>query len=303
MARLKKANQPKRVPPEGEDIIENDESCSDELQSEDLSFVPTNFDENRSVDLCIFDFWYVGEYYSIRDLSFRFNTHAINKMRKKCSPDFKVTYLGEEVTGKDILALLEKGWLNDNVINFFFIAIFANRQSIVKGWDHSFVGFSKDVFFRTSFVTEAITDDFKSVNESKIESIVNNLIDGGDIKNVDRIFIPVNYKNMHWFLIVLNVENKVLEYYDSLWSVYKNNATMKALFRSLQKVFDVLYEMSTLDHELKKQEWKPTFNAETNQQQNADDCGIFTILNAELINLNSESFVDQECIVINPNEI
>ena len=298
MARLKKANQPKRVPPEGEDTMENDES-SDELQSEDLSFVPTNDDDNSDEHLRFFDEWYTGEYRSIFVLSARFETDDIDKMKKKCSSDFKVTHLGEEVTGEDILALLENGWLNDNVINFFFIAIFANRQSIMEGWNHTFVGFSKDVFFRTSFVPETITDDFKSINESKIQSIVNKLIDGGDIKNVDRIFIPVNFKDTHWFLIVLNVENKVLEYYDSLWSVYKNNATMKELFLSLQKVFDVLYEMSTLNHELKEQEWKPTFNAEINQQENSDDCGIFTILNAELININCESFVVQDCLALN----
>ena len=84
-------------------------------------------------------------------------------------------------------------------------------------WDHPSVAFSKDVYFCTSFVPEAITNDFKTIHKTNIESIVKNLIEDGDIKNIDRIFIPVNFEDMHWLFIVLNVESKELEYYDSLW--------------------------------------------------------------------------------------
>ena len=60
--------------------------------------------------------------------------------------------------------------------------------------------------------------------------------------------------------------------------------------------FDVLYEMSTLDDDLKTQQWNSRFNAETNPQLNGNDCGIFVILNAKLINLNSKPSIDQNVI-------
>ena len=41
-------------------------------------------------------------------------------------------------------------------------------------------------------------------------------VPGGNIFNLKRLFLPINEGNVHWTLAVINMETKIIEYYDSL---------------------------------------------------------------------------------------
>ena len=43
-----------------------------------------------------------------------------------------------------------------------------------------------------------------------------NKVIGGNIFALKRLFIPINYRHDHWGLGVIHVQNKLIQYYDSM---------------------------------------------------------------------------------------
>jgi sentrin-specific protease 1 len=88
------------------------------------------------------------------------------------------------------------------------------------------------------------------------------------------ILVPVHLGN-HWCMMGVNVPNKCITYYDSMggrnWRVLE---TMRSFLVSEAR------ERGTADPE-DVQSWKLVCCADTPQQQNGSDCGVFACVIAE----------------------
>lgn len=112
-----------------------------------------------------------------------------------------VNNYGIAFTRGELRGLIKKHWITDDTINYIF-SIW-NDLSMING--------SRHVFVSTFFMDRLHNDgDYSFSNVYKWFN------EGEDIKNDSVLYIPVNIKNMHWTLIVIDMQAKTLKYYDGL---------------------------------------------------------------------------------------
>ena len=118
---------------------------------------------------------------------------------------------------------------------------------------------------------------------------VQSLGDGleGGLFSQDKIFVPINISNSHWLFLLVDINEKVIELYDSIGGAPnpRNNKYMWAMRRFL---YDMKYKGSTIDSRPNFEEWKHSWATRdmtrySPKQGNDDDCGVFTILSIYLI--------------------
>jgi len=123
----------------------------------------------------------------------------------------------------------------------------------------------------TKLLDEGATNKYTYMNVSSWS----NYVPGGDIFNLDKVFMPINIKDTHWSLGVIFVKEKRIQYYDSLG-------------------WDGTYYLRVL-HEYIKDEWRCKKGTEmklsgwtlvnttmdTPKQGNGFDCGVFIMMFAE----------------------
>lgn len=108
---------------------------------------------------------------------------------------------GYSLTRKQIRGLASKEWLNDDIINFTF--------SI---WNEiATLNDTRNLFVCTFFMDQLQGNGIYGF--SNVRSWFHN---GEDIKDNSILFIPININNTHWTLLVINMEEKSLKYYDGL---------------------------------------------------------------------------------------
>ena len=94
-----------------------------------------------------------------------------------------------------------------------------------------------------------------------------------DLEEKDMIFIPIN-KAEHWRLVVFNVKEELLTYYDSILGTRKTSNALKTIKAFLTQYFS-----------RKSKEIKITTKVEekASLQTNSYDCGVFLCENAEIL--------------------
>ena len=95
---------------------------------------------------------------------------------------------------------------------------------------------------------------------------------GNDVFALYKLFIPVNISNKHWTLVVVHLEDKKIEYYDSMGG--DGSKYVNAVHQYLSDEFN----------DKKKGAMPGKRNKITQmdgpRQQNNDDCGVFTCVSA-----------------------
>lgn len=122
------------------------------------------------------------------------------------------------LTGNDLARLRPGSWLNDELINLY-MRLLQDRDTRVH--TNGKTDYPKCHFFNSFFLSKLYKDtgsyDYNSVRRWTAPA---RLKAGGQsrtsILDCDRIIVPVNQSNMHWVCAVIDLENKRLEYYDSL---------------------------------------------------------------------------------------
>ncbi|KAK5458190.1 hypothetical protein LTS15_004269 [Exophiala xenobiotica] len=155
-------------------------------------------------------------------------------------------------------------WLNDEVINGYLKLIVEhgkkNDRPTQVPTHHAFVS-----FFYNNLEAKGYDSVKRWANRAKIG--------GKNLLETENVFIPIN-SGMHWTLCVVSGKNKTITHYNSL----SGNGR-----RYVETV------RGWVQHELgsayKDDEWKMEFKGESPQQQNMDDCGVFTITSARQIML------------------
>ena len=109
-------------------------------------------------------------------------------------------------------------WLNDEVINYFHKNCLAERDKKMCAREP---GRRRSHFFNTFFVQTMFDETNK---DPKLRGIYNyknvkrwsKKVPGKDIFNLKYIFCPINHNNKHWTSAVIFMEDKRIQYYDSL---------------------------------------------------------------------------------------
>jgi len=155
------------------------------------------------------------------------------------------------------------GWLNDEIVNGYLDAI--SKASLEK------TGYVKTAdavppchaFSPHMYTTWKNKGGFSAVQKWWRRP----KLDGLRLLKVDTVLIPIN-TGVHWVLIVISGTRKTIEFYDSLSGSPKQYT---------QFALDLV--AGNLGKAFKKAEWT-IVNAQSVQQNNSKDCGVFVCMNS-----------------------
>ena len=118
-----------------------------------------------------------------------------------------------------------------------------------------------------------------------------------DIFEFRHIFIAINLQNVHYALVHINTDTKVIQYYDSLhWST--GQIYVDAIKKYLQLKWENLYPEVPFD----SNEWTTIPHTEDMpiQSQLSNNCGIYVCLLADRLSVDAE-YSDLSAGVVNQN--
>ncbi|KAJ3507661.1 hypothetical protein NLJ89_g6179 [Agrocybe chaxingu] len=202
---------------------------------------------------------------------------AVNKLLQKRGVIAK--FAREQVSDQDISRLRPGQWLNDEIINFYGAMILA-RSEASKENPNSSKKPSKEPwnihYFSSFFWAKLVKEGYDKGRLAKWTKKI-------DIFSKDMVIFPVNHGNAHWTTAAINFRKKRLESYDSM------GMAKEAVFKHLRAYLDA-------EHANKKSKpfdwtgWQTSAPADTPQQENGYDCGVFTCHFLEALSRGEESF-------------
>ncbi|KAK4941829.1 hypothetical protein LTR10_018305 [Elasticomyces elasticus] len=155
-------------------------------------------------------------------------------------------------------------WLNDEVINGYLKLIVTHGKKEDRATQvpthHAFVSF---------FYNNLETRGYESVKRWASRA----KIGGKNLLETEAVFIPIN-SGMHWTLCVVSGKNRTITHYNSL------SGNGRRYVETVKK-----WVKEELGSAYKEEEWNMEFTGPSPQQQNMDDCGVFTITSARQIML------------------
>ncbi|RIA94174.1 hypothetical protein C1645_722235 [Glomus cerebriforme] len=177
----------------------------------------------------------------------------------------KVLVEGDKVSvrGNDLITLKKRGWLNDEVINFYV-------ELILKRAANEPVKYPKIHMFNTFFYPLLEKKGYSGVARITKRAKV-------DIFSLDMVIVPIHLQ-IHWALAVINIKERRLEYYDSM-SKGCNESVLSLLKHYVEEEYKDKKKASSYD----MSEWKYHRVHNLPQQTNAYDCGVFSMTFAEHI--------------------
>ena len=211
----------------------------------------------------------------IQPLSAEWDTKVDSAMREPLSKKIASTLTGTEITRRDLGKVLPQpngpredanGWLNDTIISAY-LELVVDYALKVSG--HKRGDFPKFVALSTYFYPKLKSDGVAAVTRwlKRVK------IEGKQMKNVERIFMPVNCNNNHWTLLVISPKFKTIEYFDSM------HGPSAQMLGNAKKMVE-----HNLGDEFVEREWK-VVNVQGPTQLNGSDCGVFVNTTAKMIAL------------------
>ena len=179
---------------------------------------------------------------------------------------------------KDFCTLQDGQWLNDEVINFYIALLM----------DKCIKSHKRILFFNSFFYTRLIENGYNYNNVrrwTRIEKLRKKGINGvNNIFELDKIIFPINLSNIHWSCGCLNFKDKTIEYYDSMNR--SNDQNKNHFFKTMRQYLYDEYKDKINGNNLNLNEWINE-NGAIAQQQNGNDCGVFTVKCAQSISNGS----------------
>ncbi|PKY44852.1 hypothetical protein RhiirA4_542163 [Rhizophagus irregularis] len=177
----------------------------------------------------------------------------------------KILVEGDKVSvrGNDLITLKKRGWLNDEVINFYVELILkrAAREPEKYPKIHMF-----NTFFYPLLEKKGYSGVARITKRAKL-----------DIFSLDMVIVPIHLQ-IHWALAVINIKERRLEYYDSM-SKGCNESVLSLLKHYVEEEYKDKKKAPSYD----TSEWKYYRVNNLPQQTNAYDCGVFSMTFAEHI--------------------
>ncbi|GJQ14138.1 hypothetical protein GpartN1_g5929.t1 [Galdieria partita] len=176
---------------------------------------------------------------------------------------------GMKITRNDLRLLLPGKWLNDEVINFYMSLLQERNERIVA--DNSY---PRCLFLSSFFFIKLLSGghyDYAAVRRWTRHI---------NIFEYDKIIIPINIKNCHWILAVIDIERKCLICFDSIGGSH---------LEKLQALRHWLYDEYSTKLGSKLETGAYSFEQpDVPRQANMDDCGVFCCKFAHYVSSNWE---------------
>ena len=168
------------------------------------------------------------------------------------------------------------GWLNDSIINCYGELLNARSALVDSGLTGSQA--KKFYCFSTFFFDQSDANwlnNFESVYPSK-RAWSRNI--GVSIIQLDMVLFPINIRNKHWTLGVVDFQAKQFAYYDSgtRFNMGSGPAFLKAM-REYVRLEALFYNQKEYDFT----GWSDYIPDRLVQQANSTDCGAFVLKFAE----------------------
>ncbi|GJD05669.1 Sentrin-specific protease 2 [Galdieria sulphuraria] len=174
---------------------------------------------------------------------------------------------GMKITRNDLRLLLPGNWLNDEVINFYMSLLQErNEKSICDN------GYSKCLFLSSFFFIKLLSGGHYDYNA------VRKWTHHVNVFEYDKVIIPINIKNCHWILAVIDIEGKRFICLDSI-----RGSHMKRLQALRQWLYDEYRTKLGLKLETDKYSFE---QPDVPRQSNVDDCGVFCCKFAHYVSSN-----------------
>ena len=190
---------------------------------------------------------------------------------------------GVLITVNSLKKLKPDKWVNDEIINYYSLILKDSINKISKKNDEN----------RIEILSTYFSDKLKIDKENNSKDIVKwekklNL----DLNKLDKLFIPINLNNIHWTLIMVNFNNKSINYYDSkIGNIIEANYYLDLIKEWLLSGNNNLVKVNKLHWNLKVMS-----EEEIPQQNNNNDCGIFLCYYMEKLSQNI-NLLDKEVII------
>ena len=186
-----------------------------------------------------------------------------------------------DMTRAKLHCLKPRTWVNDELINFYMNMLMVRDEKLSTNNPER----RTSHYFNSFFMGKLLTDG--QYNYAAVKKWSKKF----DVFEKDKVFIPVNISNSHWTLCVVYVQKKEIAYYNSM-----RGSGKKYLDALLHWLKDEATEKEnpTLDTSA----WVLTDRA-VPQQQNSEDCGVFTITCADFISDDLPLHYDQSDVTAN----
>eukprot|EP00804_Cyclotella_cryptica_P001536 CCRYP_003747-RA/>CCRYP_003747-RA protein AED:0.09 eAED:0.09 QI:0/0/0/1/1/1/2/0/668 len=174
-------------------------------------------------------------------------------------------------------------WLNDEIINYFLKNCLARRDEKLcaaqpgRKRSHFFNSYFVQTMFDEKNQNPALRGKYAYKNVKRWSKKV----PGKDIFNLKYIVCPINLDNMHWTSAVIFMEEKKIQYYDSLGGT--DRTKLEGLLQYVKDEWKV-----KKGDEMDASGWKLVgCTRDTPRQLNGYDCGVFTCMFSD--------FISQDC--------
>ena len=204
---------------------------------------------------------------------------------------------GLTVSGAAIYTLNPRTWLNDDVIDIYFRKLQSRDEQIGSNSLHHM----KNIFLPSRFITALFSNDnnqFDIQNCCYANVVTFKALRGHDIFDCHRIFVSVNISSNHWTLIVINMLEKTVKYYDNYHDededlVYSH--CEEPLLRGIEYFLNEEWKYRNRCPWRDGLSWNyiQCSTVTTPKQENGFDCGVFICVEADL--LSQGHTIEQLC--------
>lgn len=172
-----------------------------------------------------------------------------------------------EVTIRDFKTLAPRRWLNDTIIEFFMKYIEWNTPQTV----------AFNSFFYSNLSQRGYQAVRRWMKRKKVE-----------IKNLKKIFAPINLNESHWALGFIDIERKRIIYVDSL---SQGPTPMSLTILNYLKTYVIEESKNSMGEDFE------LVHGDCPQQPNGFDCGIYVCMNALYLSKGSElTFTSKDAV-------
>jgi hypothetical protein len=201
--------------------------------------------------------------YTITPISDADCQHIRDAMQGGYEDDIVAKIDEDTVQRRSLATLLPGQWLNDEVIHAYLQLLSCDKQHFFKS------------FFVTKLLNENVPGQHGQYQYANVKRW-SKKVKGKDIFALDKVFFPVNQNNVHWTLAVAFVQERRLQFYDSM------GGSGRQYLVELERYFHD-------EHKDKKKSADPRVwtlepcTTDTPRQRNVVDCGVFVCMFAEFL--------------------
>lgn len=185
---------------------------------------------------------------------------------------------GMKITRNDLRLLLPGNWLNDEIINFYMSLLQQRNEKEVLESNNKI---PRCLFLSSFFYCKLLSRG--QYDYAAVKRWTRNI----DVFNYDKIIIPLNIKNCHWILAVIDIQGKRFICYDSIGGSHVDK--LRALEQWLRDEHSAKlgFKLETSSYSFEQ--------PPVPRQSNTDDCGVFCCQFARYTSSNWEiSFTSKD---------